>query len=181
MYHSDSTFRVLLRGGPRRSSLKMWFHALEFSVSCTVVKCFFFGRRNVLGSAGSSCSFCYSKQKKIQETERVWVPSARSTRTTSRKKKWLQSTINRKFKRLEPYFQTSATRSAPKEDTKNAIALVHSRECTKGLISGLPIFGSIEKFGAGAEKRKVFPKKTAAYVLPLNCAPGMICCREFWQ
>ena len=48
------------------------------------------------------------------------------------------STRNRKFYRLEPHFQPSATRSAPKEDTKKAVALAHSRECTKDLISGLP-------------------------------------------
>ena len=35
------------------------------------------------------------------------------------------STRNRKFKRLEPHLQPSATRSAPKEDTKSAGTLTH--------------------------------------------------------
>ena len=59
------------------------------------------------------------------------------------------STRNREVKRLEPHFQTSATRSAPKEDTEGAVALEHSRECTKKLISALrPFFGSMGTFGA---------------------------------
>ena len=41
MCQSDSTFRVLLRCGPRRCSLKMWFQALDFSVYRTAVNlCF---------------------------------------------------------------------------------------------------------------------------------------------
>ena len=40
------------------------------------------------------------------------------------------STRDQSFKRLEPHFQTSATRSALKEDTKSAVALAHSREGT---------------------------------------------------
>ena len=44
-----------------------------------------------------------------------------------------------KFKRLEPHFQLSATRSASKEGTETAAALPHSRECTKEPISALPI------------------------------------------
>ena len=77
------------------------------------------------------------------------------------KQKLDYSTRNRKFKRLEPHFQTSAARSAPKEGTKSAVALTHSRECTRELISSLPNLGSIEMlmFGAWAEKRRVLVKK----------------------
>ena len=48
-------------------------------------------------------------------------------------------TRNGKFKRLEPHFQISATRSGWKEVTETAVALPHSRECTKEPISALPI------------------------------------------
>ena len=82
-------------------------------------------------------------------------------------------TRNRKFERLEPQFQTSATRSAPKEDTKSAVALAHSWECTKELIPGLPNFGSVGTFGAKAEKRNVLRKKTAANVLPVSLQSGL--------
>ena len=58
---------------------------------------------------------------------------------------------NGKFKRLEPHFQFSATRSASKEGTETAAALPHSRECTKEPISALSNYGSKEKFGARAE------------------------------
>ena len=34
----DSSFRALLRGGPRRWKLKMWFQALEFVFFCTEAK-----------------------------------------------------------------------------------------------------------------------------------------------
>ena len=61
------------------------------------------------------------------------------------------STRNGKFKRLEPHFQISATRSEWKEVTENAVALPHSRECTKEPISALPNYGLKEKFGARAE------------------------------
>ena len=61
------------------------------------------------------------------------------------------STRNVKFKRLEPHFQLSATRSASKEGTETAVALPHSRECTKCPISALPNYGSKEKFGARAK------------------------------
>ena len=63
-----------------------------------------------------------------------------------------------------------------KEDTKSAVALAHSRECTKELISGLPNFGSMETFGARAEKRNVLGKKTAADVLPYALLPGLFLC-----
>ena len=39
-----------------------------------------------------------------------------------------------------------------REETISVVALAHSRECIKELISGLPKFGSMEKFGARAEK-----------------------------
>ena len=45
-----------------------------------------------------------------------------------------------------------------KEDTKSAVALAHSRECTKELISGLPNFGSMETFGA-RHKNEMSPGK----------------------
>ena len=58
------------------------------------------------------------------------------------------STRNDKFKRLEPHFQISATRSGWKEVTKTAVALPHSRECTKEPTSASPNDGLREKFGA---------------------------------
>ena len=85
------------------------------------------------------------------------------------------STRNRKFKHLEPYFQPSATRSGMKEDTKSAVALAHSRECTKELISGLPNFcsqGTVEleqKNEMSSEKKR---RQTCFHWL---------CCRDFWQ
>ena len=51
------------------------------------------------------------------------------------------STRNGKFKRLEPHFQLSATRSDSKEGTETAVALPYSRECTKEPISALPNYG----------------------------------------
>ena len=65
------------------------------------------------------------------------------------------NTRNGKFKRLEPHFQLSATRSASKEGTETAVALSHSRECTKEPITALLNYGSKEKFGARAELRNV--------------------------
>ena len=65
------------------------------------------------------------------------------------------STRNGKFKRLEPHFQLSATRSASKAGTEIAVALPHSRERTKEPIPALPNYGSQEKFGARAELRNV--------------------------
>ena len=69
------------------------------------------------------------------------------------------SARNQNFKRLEPRFQSSATRSASKEGTETAAALPHSRECTKEPISALPNNGSMEKFGARAELRSVLQEK----------------------
>ena len=60
-----------------------------------------------------------------------------------------------------------------KEDMKSAVALAHSRKCTKELLFGLPKFGSIETFGARAEKRNVLTKKTAADVLPCALLSGL--------
>ena len=34
----NPNFHALLRGGPRRRKLKMWFQALEFAVSCAAAK-----------------------------------------------------------------------------------------------------------------------------------------------
>ena len=69
------------------------------------------------------------------------------------------STRNGKFKRLEPHFQLSATRSGSKEGTETAVALLHSRECTKEPMCALPNYGSREKFGARAELRNVLQEK----------------------
>ena len=75
----------------------------------------------------------------------------------SRKKKvsGYSGTINRKFKCLEPPFQTSETRSASKEDTESAVASAHSWMSTKELISALRKYGGMGKFGARAEQRNV--------------------------
>ena len=69
------------------------------------------------------------------------------------------STRNGKVKRLGPHFQLSATRSASKEGTETAVALPHSRECTKEPISALLNHGSKEKFGARSELRNVLREK----------------------
>ena len=69
------------------------------------------------------------------------------------------STRNRKFKRLEPHFQRSATRSTSNEGTETAVALPHPRECTKDPISALPNNGSMGKFGARAELRNILQGK----------------------
>ena len=61
------------------------------------------------------------------------------------------STRKGKFQGLEPHLQLSATRSALKDGKETAVALPHSRECTKEPISALPNYGSKEKFGARAE------------------------------
>ena len=58
------------------------------------------------------------------------------------------------------------------EETKSAVALAHSRECTKELISGLPNFGSMETFGARAEKRYVLTKETSPDKLPCASLSG---------
>ena len=72
---------------------------------------------------------------------------------------WLvYSTRNGKFKRLEPNFQLWA-RSAAKEGMENAVALPHSRECTKEPISAMPTTGSMDSFGARAELRISYRKK----------------------
>ena len=59
-----------------------------------------------------------------------------------------------------------------KEETKSAVALAHSRECTKELISGLPNFGSMETFGA-RQKNEMSSGKKAADVLPLALLSGL--------
>ena len=68
-------------------------------------------------------------------------------------------TRNHKFKRLEPQCHISATRSRWKETSESAVALPHSRECAKELISALPNYGSKEKFGARAELLNVLQEK----------------------
>ena len=76
---------------------------------------------------------------------------------SGRRNTW-HSARNRIFKRVEPNFRTSATRSASKEDTKNAVALTHPQEYTKELIFAQTIFGSMGTFGARAAKRNVLRK-----------------------
>ena len=105
---------------------------------------------------GSSCTF-YSRKKGLD---------------------YIQYGKNRKFERLEPHFQTLATKSAPREDRESAVALTRSRECTKELIPTLPQFGSMGTFGATAEKRNVLRKtKTAADVVPVSLLSGMFSLR----
>ena len=69
------------------------------------------------------------------------------------------STRNGKFKRLEPHFQLSVTRSASKEGTETTAALPRSRECTKEPISAVPSYGSKGNFGAEAELWSVLQEK----------------------
>ena len=80
-------------------------------------------------------------------------------RSTSVKNILDYSTRKGKFKRLEPHFQLSATRTASKEGTETAVTLPHSRECTKEPIPALPNYGSKEKCGARAELRNVLKEK----------------------
>ena len=82
------------------------------------------------------------------------------------------------FKRLEPHFQTSATRSASKEDTGNAVALAHSYgSAPKELITALPNYGSIGTFGATVEQNNKCPtgtgKITGAEVIPVFFLSGV--------
>ena len=69
------------------------------------------------------------------------------------------SARNQNFKRLEPRFQSSATRSASKEGTETAAALPHSRECTKEPVSALSKNGSMESFGDRTELRNILRAK----------------------
>ena len=133
----------------------MWFQALEFSVSCTIAMYF----------------FLLQNEKEERTRYDFWVPPA----LVLQQKKILDyRTRNRKFKRLEPHFQPSATRSASKEDTKRAVALTHSRGCTKELISGLPNFGSLETFGAREKNEMSSGKKRRQ-----TCF-HWLCCRNFF-
>ena len=52
--------------------------------------------------------------------------------STAAKNVLVYSTRSRKFRRLEPYFPFSATRSASEEDTETAVALPHSRGVRQG-------------------------------------------------
>ena len=131
----------------------------------------------VLYSWSSLFCFAVEREKGTYSLRLLWVPPACST---AEKNIFGYSTRNRKIKRLEPHFQTSATRSAPKEDTKSAVALAHPRECTKELIAGLPKFGSMKTFGARAEKRRVLVKKTTADVLPLSMLSGLLAISVFF-
>ena len=76
---ATAIFRVLLRGGPRRWSLKIWFQVLEFSVSRTATAKFFFPAAEREGG-----TYSYS----------VWAPPAPCS-FYSRKNKHLTSTILR--------------------------------------------------------------------------------------
>ena len=64
---------------------------------------------------------------------------------------------------------------SPKEDTKRAVALAHSRRCTKELISTLLSFGSMVTFEARGDKGKALVEKTAADVLPMSLLSGLLC------
>lgn len=55
-------------------------------------------------------------------------------------------TRNSIVKRLEPYFQNSATRSGVKDVTGTVVDLAHLREHTKERISALPNYGPMGKF-----------------------------------
>ena len=68
-------------------------------------------------------------------------------------------TRNGKLKCLEPHFQLSATGSDSKEVMQSAVALPHSRECTKEATPVLPNNGSKVKFGATAELRNIVQEK----------------------
>ena len=69
------------------------------------------------------------------------------------------SARNQNFKRLEPRFQSSATRSASKEGTETAAALPHSRECTKEPISASPNNAQLEKFGSTEESWNILTEQ----------------------
>ena len=77
---SGSRFRPLLRGGPRRRKLKMWFQALEFAVSCTVAKYIFIFccRRKMSRSPYSS------KKRTVLSLSRLNAPCADSRNTRHR-------------------------------------------------------------------------------------------------
>ena len=65
--------------------------------------------------------------------------------------------------------ENSAARSAPNEDTKRAVALAHSRECTEELIyirsAKIRLDGNVRSY---TEKRNILRNKKAADVLPLS-------------
>ena len=86
----------------------------------------------------------------------------------SRKKVLGYGTRNRTFKRLEPHFQSSATRSAPKENTKRAVALAHSRR-ESAPRSSYPGYQILARWKCSEPKQKneMSSGKTAADVLPL--------------
>ena len=126
----------------------MWFQSLEYAVSRTVFKYFF--------SCCKTSTRYFSKKKAAVERARA--------RSTAGKTILGYSTGIHKFKRLEPHFQFSATRSASKEGAETAVALAHSRECTKELISALPNIGLMGKFGARAELRNVLQEKKTGQV-----------------
>ena len=74
------------------------------------------------------------------------------------KKKLDYGTRKHTFKRLVTHFQISATRSGWKI-SETAVALPHSRECTKEPISALPNNGPMEKFRGRAELRNILQEK----------------------
>ena len=77
------------------------------------------------------------------------------------------STRNGKFKHLEPHFQLSATASDSKEVMQSAVALPHSRECTKEPMPASPNYGSKVKFGVRAGLRNIVQEKMIC-----RCASG---------
>ena len=77
---------------------------------------------------------------------------------SSKKKKLDYGTRKHTFKRLVTHFQISATRSGWKI-SETAVALPHSRECTKEPISALPNNGSKKKLGAKEQLRNILQEK----------------------
>ena len=61
--------------------------------------------------------------------------------------------------RLEPHCQILATRSEWKEVAETAVALPHSQECSKDIISPLLFFSSKEEFGDRPEIRNALQEK----------------------
>ena len=100
-----------------------------------------------------------SKRADIEKNEYVTVLVRAPAPSTAVKNRLGYRTRNGKFKRLETHFQLSATGSDSKEVMQSAVALPHSRECTKEATPVLPNNGSKVKFGATAELRNIVQEK----------------------
>ena len=78
-----------------------------------------------------------------------------------------------KIQALEPYFQTSATRSAPNEDTASDVALAHSRECTSAPMSSyLPchFLARSERSELEQKNKMSSGKRTGSNMVPVSLA-----------